>query len=320
MNTQDKAFNQDVEKSQALAVAINSITDNQLLLSEKVGALKATGFFKKVSTVTEIKMLAEVKNSKEYKDLRILDHQGNWQHVTTWAEFCNSLGYSREKIDEDIRNLSTFGEDFLETSQRMGVGYRDLRKLRKLSDEDREIIINGETVKAEDKDSLLDLIEEMSAKNAKEKDELKQQVKERDKEIKNLNAESKANERIIQDKDNIINQKTKELEIKLNAPVHERAEPYLEKLGVLAVQWNKLIGDYKSLYDQIEQDEEIHALIRVNMGHALLEINSNANDMMDYYGLHDTENKGIDTSWIDGEIDEHQEIPDWAKEQDDDNQ
>ncbi|MBS9779660.1 MAG: hypothetical protein KGV51_03445 [Moraxellaceae bacterium] len=292
MNTQDKVFQQDVETSQALAVTMDKITLEQLHLSEQIGALKAFDFTKKLLTVSTIKMLAEIKETKKYKGLQIIGQNGKLLTVSNWEEFCNSLGVSRQKVDLDIQNLSAFGEDFLETSQRMGVGYRDLRKLRKLSDEDREIIINGEALKSEDKDSLLDLIEEMSAKNAKEKAELKKQVKD-------LQAESKANESIIKSKTNKIVELSKAVEIQLDAPVHERAKPYLEKLGVLGVQFNKLIGDYKSLYDQIEQDEEVHALIRVNMGHALLEISSNANDMMDYYGLHDTENKGVDTTWLD---------------------
>ena len=196
----------------------DAVSQQQMALSEKVGAIKATGFFKKVSTVTEIKMLAEIKESKEYKGLSVLDYEGNWQHVTTWEQFCKSLGHSREKVDQDILNINTFGEDFLETSQRMGVGYRDLRKLRKLPDAEREVIINGESVQAEDKDSLIDLIEEMSAKNLKTKQAMQKQ-------IDDLSADAKAKDTVLSTK----NKKIDELDAQLSLRKQPDQKHELEK-------------------------------------------------------------------------------------------
>ena len=160
-----------------LAQIEQSVTIDQIRLTERIGALKATEFVRKLVTVTTIKMLAEIKEAKQYKGLKIILNE---ELVTspTWDQFCQHIGLSREKVDEDIRNLSVFGEDFLETSQRMSLGYRDLRKLRKLDDADREVIIEGEAVKAEDRESLIDLIEEMSAKHRKQKDALETENKE----------------------------------------------------------------------------------------------------------------------------------------------
>lgn len=123
-------------------------------------------------TVSEIKFLADIKETKQYKGLSVIGENGELLTVSTWADFCSGLGKSHQHVDEEIRNLGVFGEDFLETSQRMSLGYRDLRKLRKLDDADREVIIEGEAVKAEDRESLIDLIEEMSAKHRKQKDAL----------------------------------------------------------------------------------------------------------------------------------------------------
>ncbi len=196
----------DIQQIQTTANALTTaVSQSQMLLSEKIGALKAFDFTKKLLTVSTIKMLAEIKQSKEYNGLQIINQEGKLLTVSTWEQFCQGIGKSRQHIDEEIRNLSAFGEDFLETSQRMGVGYRDLRKLRKLDDEQREIIINGEAIKAEDKDSLIDLIEEMSAKNAHDKAELKQQISE-------LTAKTNAQEKMIDNKDKKINQ----LDTKLN--------------------------------------------------------------------------------------------------------
>ena len=55
--------------------------------------------------------------------------------VTTFSEFCECLGMSYEKVNLDIQNLSALGEDFLVTSKRLGLGYRELSKLRKLPED-----------------------------------------------------------------------------------------------------------------------------------------------------------------------------------------
>ena len=297
-NNQDAIFASDAGKAIALNTTLNAITNEQLLLSEKVGALKATGFFKKVSTVTEIKMLAEIKEAKEYKGLKILDRDGNWQHVTTWEQFCKALGHSREKVDEDIRNIATFGEEFLETSQRMGIGYRDLRKLRKIPEGDREVIINGEAMQAGDKDSLIELIEDMSVKHSKDKSKLENQVKD-------LNAEAKAKDRVIQQKQQTIDDKNTELNIKdeklalrAHAPAYERAKDYAANMDVIKIDALSFFGQISALYEQIEQDEELPELLRVNMGHLLLEVKAQANNLIDHHMLGDVSVDDDDLSWM----------------------
>lgn len=201
-----------------LAQIEQSVSVEQIQLSEKLGAIKATAFIKKLVTVTEIKLVAEIKETKQYKGLKTLDAFGKPVTVTTFEEFCQHLGYSYEKINQDIQNLSTFGEDFLETSQRMGLGYRDLRKLRKLDTEDREVIINGEAVKTEDRESLIDLIEEMSAKHAKEKRNLT-------KKVEDLTADVDAKDKIIGTKDKRNNELLEEnAKLKSPAQIKKRAE------------------------------------------------------------------------------------------------
>lgn len=212
-----------------LAHIEQSVTIDQIRLTERIGALKATEFVRKLVTVTTIKMLAEIKEAKQYKGLKIILNE---ELVTspTWDQFCQHIGLSREKVDEDIRNLSVFGEDFLETSQRMSLGYRDLRKLRKLDDADREVIIEGEAVKAEDRESLIDLIEEMSAKHRKQKDALETENKE-------LKADKDALETILQKKDEKVNQLDTQV-TKLSSPaeIKRRAESEPQELEKAALE------------------------------------------------------------------------------------
>ncbi|MDO4795531.1 MAG: hypothetical protein Q4A28_06270 [Brachymonas sp.] len=103
----------------------------------------------------------------------------------TWVEFCNLLGISDEKANQDIANLQAFGEEALEQMQRVGIGYRELRQFRKLPTEQKTALI--EAAKAGDKDSLIELAEDLIAKHAKEKTDLKKQVSD-------LQEDAKANE------------------------------------------------------------------------------------------------------------------------------
>ncbi len=219
----------ELDQSQ-LAQIKQSVSSEQIQFSEKLGMLKATSLFKKLLTVSEIKFLADIKETKQYKGLSVLGENGELLTVSTWADFCSGLGKSHQHVDEEIRNLGVFGEDFLETSQRMSLGYRDLRKLRKLDDADREVIIEGEAVKAEDRESLIDLIEEMSAKHRKQKDALETENKE-------LKADKDALETILQKKDEKVNQLDTQV-TKLTSPaeIQRRAESEPQELEKAALE------------------------------------------------------------------------------------
>lgn len=299
-NTQnpDVLFAQDVANADALNSTLNAITNEQLQLSEKVGALKAFEFTQKLLTVSTIKMLAEIKESKQYKGLQLINQEGKLLTVSSWEDFCQGIGRSRQHVDLDILNLSAFGEDFLETSQRMGIGYRDLRKLRQIPDADREVIINGEAMQAGDKDSLIELIEDMSVKHSKDKSKLENQVKD-------LNAEAKAKDRVIQQKQQTIDDKNTELNIKdeklalrAHAPAYERAKDYAANMDVIKIDALSFFGQISALYEQIEQDEELPELLRVNMGHLLLEIKAQANNLIDHHMLGDVSVDDDDLSWM----------------------
>lgn len=297
-NNADVLFAEDVAKADALSNTLSAITNEQLLLSEKVGALKAFEFTKKLLTVSTIKILAELKESSEYKGLQVIGQDGKLLTVSTWEQFCQSIGKSRQHIDEEIRNLSAFGEDFLETSQRMGIGYRDLRKLRKIPDDEREVIINGEAVQAGDKDSLIELIEDMSVKHSKAKSKLENQVKD-------LTAEAKAKDRVIADKQKTIDDKNTELNIKdeklalrTHAPAFERAKEFAAQMDVFKIDALQLFGNISGLYEQIEQDDELPELLRVNMGHLLLEVKAQANNLIDHHMLGDVSVDDDDLSWM----------------------
>ncbi len=103
---------------------------------EVIGRIQGLGMVTKFADVSNLMWLKDVKDQKIYKDL---------PNTGTWQNFCDYIGLSRQKIDEDLLNLRTFGEAFLADVSSFRVGYRELRKLRQISS-DGNIIVDAEFV------------------------------------------------------------------------------------------------------------------------------------------------------------------------------
>src|SRR5690606_8786374 len=95
--------------------------------------------------------------------------------VGTWDGFCQALGLSRSKVDEDLLNLNAFGEDALKQLSAIGAGYRELRQWRRLPDDACSALI--EASKQGNKEAVEYLAEELIATHAKEKSELERNLK-----------------------------------------------------------------------------------------------------------------------------------------------
>ncbi len=129
---------------------------------ELAGRVQAFTFVEKVATVASLVQLDKVKKSKVYRDL---------PGIGSWESYCNYLGLSRRTVDENLQNLAVFGEQFLATVATFSMGYRELRRLRKLSDDgtlqitDTGVTIGDETIswsennKADIQDALERLVD-----------------------------------------------------------------------------------------------------------------------------------------------------------------
>jgi len=146
------------------------------LLNQLLGQAQMADAFAKFSVTVTTSKLAFVKEKKLYQALKGKETGNGYQLSGTWEEFCGLLKISREKADLDISNLKTFGEEALESMSRMGIGYREMRQYRKLPEDQKLALV--EAAKAGDKESFVDLAEEIIARHAKEKEALTAQVQE----------------------------------------------------------------------------------------------------------------------------------------------
>lgn len=113
---------------------------------EVIGQIKGFKVIAQFADVGNLVWLRQVKESKIYKNL---------PDIGTWEKFCDYIGMSRQKVDEDLMNLATFGESFLADVGKIGLGYRELRQLRQLSydgesfsmsDDGKTVVIEGEAI------------------------------------------------------------------------------------------------------------------------------------------------------------------------------
>jgi hypothetical protein len=183
-NTPTELMN-DVELIPGISDAQNQLSAMQALhsderdtLNQMIGQIQMTGAISKLTTVVGLSKLAHIKETRMYKALagkKGVDRNGNEiADVGTWEGFCLAIGTTRQKADEDILNLKAFGEEALDDLGRIGAGYRDLRKFRKLPEDERVALI--EVAKAGDKESFVELAEEIIAKSTREKDALKKEL------------------------------------------------------------------------------------------------------------------------------------------------
>lgn len=286
---------------QALTSAIASITNEQLEMNQFLGRVEAMQALAYSIEAFSLSQLAEIKDKKLYRHFnnQTVIRDGMEVPLNTWAGFCRAINSSDKTIDEKLVNLRLLGEEALQKSEALGITTKQLRQLRKLDETDQTVIIGEIEANAGDKESIIELIEDMSVKHAKQKESLEKKVKELEKEAKAKDAVIRQKQDTIDAKNNEIIKMDKKLALKLNAPIHERAKALAIEIDKLTIDALTLLGQYTALFEQIADDGEAMALIRINMGHAMLEIKDGVDNLITHHGLDDVSVADDDFSWAD---------------------
>ncbi|GKW13521.1 hypothetical protein [Pectobacterium sp. IFB5596] len=173
---EDIQLNPDLATTTKLMAEVSSqFSEERDFINQLLGQVQMARSFAKFADVVSLSKLKYIKENKIYhalKGKKGVDLDGKEiADVGTWDGFCQALGLSRGKVDEDLSNLTAFGEDALKHLSAVGAGYRELRQFRRLPEDQKSALI--EVAKEGDKTALLELAEEMIARHIKEKEELK---------------------------------------------------------------------------------------------------------------------------------------------------
>lgn len=195
-----------VEASSVLAAVTTEYGEERDLVNQLFGQIQMSRAISKFTDVVSLQKLKHIKETKMYRVLagqKGIDRDGNEiSDVGTFEGFCRAIGVSVSKVDEDLTNLKAFGEDALEQLTRIGAGYRELRQFRKLPEDQKTALI--EVAKTGDKESFVELAEEIITKHAKEKEALTKRAE-------NAEADLEARSRLLEDKNGKIDQLTEEM-------------------------------------------------------------------------------------------------------------
>lgn len=219
--------------------------------SRLTGRVEAFSVTSKFVTVTTLLTIKNIKESGIYKEL---------PNINTWADYCKSIGFSREKIDLDLKNLNTFGEEFMVTSYQLGLGYRDLRSLSKqvksgnLEVKDESVVIDGEVIPLDDKDELRDALDTLLKSKYKEIEEKDKLLKDKEMQLSVVKETKDGFARRMDKAEEEAANYKKELEkLKNNKPsfknVSEADAEDFQKLLTLEQDWRDLFNALKNATD-----------------------------------------------------------------------
>lgn len=224
------------------------------LLNQLLGQAQMADAFGKFSQTVWASKLAYVKENKLYRALQGKAGPNGLESSGTWAEFCEALGVSDEKANQDIANLRTFGEQALESMSRMGIGYREMRQYRRLPEDAQAALI--EVAKNGDKDAFVELAEEVIAKHSKEKTELTRRLDE-------VNSDYEAQGEVMAKKTKELDSTRQELEKHRKRIQTATPDEVIKELRteVVALQFEveaKILGELREGFSKIAEHSVAH--------------------------------------------------------------
>lgn len=231
--TAEQAFAQD-QANAAVVAAAEHMAQDKLEMNRLLGRIEATQAISSFIETVSLAQIAKIKEEKSYRALKdqVMLIDGVEVRLDTWEGFCKALGSSRENMDLQLGNLRALGESALARAQELGMTTRDLRKLRQLDASDQKVVIGELEAAVGDKDAIIDLITDMSARHVKEKEAMQ-------KELDEQRAEAKATARILADKDERIKTLQKQIVRQENRTMDEKQEDDLHALDLAVVEFLK---------------------------------------------------------------------------------
>nr|WP_218057440.1 hypothetical protein [Gilliamella apicola] len=116
----------------AMTTIQSEYSEDRDLVNQLLGQAQMADAFEQFSRTVRTSKLVFIRENKLYQQLKGMKTANGSLFSGTWEDFCLLLGSSRDKIELDIANLKSFGEEALESMSRIGIGYRELHQYRKL--------------------------------------------------------------------------------------------------------------------------------------------------------------------------------------------
>lgn len=151
--------------------------DEAFTAGADIGRLEALDFVATVANSAILSVYENVKKSKTWKHLRnpLSATCSNFQSLD---EYCQvKLGKTYYRLQHLVANRNVIGQDAFEQAERLGLRQRDYDAIKALPAPDQELVRRA-VEEAKSRDEVLDLLQELAARHAKEKEAFTQQAEE----------------------------------------------------------------------------------------------------------------------------------------------
>jgi hypothetical protein len=193
-----------------IAAGLAAVSAEQVSFSQRIGARfgrrAVADVAQKLTTVGSLLELREIKESKQYRGMRICVPTATGEEVLTihtFEDYCTQIeGRSRQQVDEDLLNLNALGADLLESFQTLGLSYRQMRDMRQIPADARMQLL--EAAKAGDRETVIEAARDLVEGHARE-------VTKAEKKIATLQKDIDAKARVLSDKSDKITELETEL-------------------------------------------------------------------------------------------------------------
>lgn len=170
--------------------AVKQIEQDQFaMVMQDIGAMRALSFIRKISGRAQVELYLKLKETKGWKSVPHPDGR----KFSDLDELCDVyLGETGRSIRNKVPNYHLLGPALYEVSERMGFKPRDYAALKALPTDDQEAI--KQAMQTEDRDQILDLMQELAMRHASEKAQLNTNIQTKEADLKARDArEAKLN-------------------------------------------------------------------------------------------------------------------------------
>lgn len=177
------ATDDDTPRLPALVEKANKAAGADALILQSVDLLKMLGriemaaFVETVSTKVLAETYLKIKESKAYKGFPYKNSSGEIGNISTLDEFCDVyMPHTRRRCEQLASNYHLLGPELYEQSERLGLRQRDYNAIKALPADEQAIV--KQAIEAESRDRVVEILEEIVARNASEKASLKKRADE----------------------------------------------------------------------------------------------------------------------------------------------
>ncbi len=164
-----------IETAEDLGVGITMVLGYEDTL-KRLGAIEALEYVRRVGDKATAEIFTALQKTRAYIGLPYKGADGIVRRVGTFDEFCEvKLGKSYSRCQELAKNLHMLGPELYEQTESLGLRNKDYRAINALPADDREIVKKA-IEETNNREEVIDLIQEMAARHFGEKEAANKKV------------------------------------------------------------------------------------------------------------------------------------------------